>query len=324
MALDAWTFVPEGSTTPDNYGDFDYSEAYNSGDMSMNQGSPSITRVFYIRGDRIPDFMDDLLGYSTGTGGTISRTLPDPHPYYSNFYAMEAKVNLLGQMYQATFMGKAFLEQNVVKVTAEYRSPMYEIKADEDIGDELERYVTRQYGFGGDAITINSTGMQFVSNIGADGRHLALNQPPARPTMTMELQYVWHMVPPNPDTSPYIPPNLGSIIDCYGKVNSTVFDDLHMDCPAGTVLFLGVDPKMTNYRFISTEDPHDNIFWEISFKFLYRENGFVSRGSINESAGHNFIWDQSKQWWDLITNDGTVTGGRLYETADLNTLFTLS
>ncbi len=327
MSLDSWNFVPENSTTPDDYGDDDYSEAYNSGEMSMSGGSPSITRTFYIRGDRIPEFMDDLLGYSDAAGSAITRVLPDPHPYYTNFFALEAKIQPLGQMYQAEFMGKAFLEQTVAKITAEYRSPMYEVKEDGDIADELERFVTRQYGFGGDAITINSTGMQFVSNVGADGRHLALNQPPARPTMTMDLTYTWHMVPPNPSTSPFIPPNLTAIKNCYGKVNDTTFDDLHMACPPGTVLFLGLDPKFTNYRFINAVDRSENMFWEINMKFLYRDNGFVSRtvgpNTISEQAGHNFIWDQSKQWWDLITTTGEVGGGRLFETADLNTLFTI-
>lgn len=91
--------------------------------------------------------------------------------------------------------------------------------------------------------------------------------------------------------------------------------------PKGTVLFVGIDARMTNYR-IATGDPNVNRYWEIAFKFLVRDNGMVG-SPINEHAGHNFFWDQGQQRWDLVTTDGTTAGKRLYEYADLNTLFTI-
>ncbi len=323
MTLENWEYVPIGSDPPDLYSGLQYSEKLSSPDVAQNQ----ITRTYFVSYDVLPSFMDDLLGYAETSGSGIKRVLPNFDPLWANMWAMEASAKGLGKLTQGTTADGKVPKYTVAEITAVYRSPAFQIINDDDIDNELDRYVIREYGFGGEFITINSTGMKFVSNIGADGKHLALNQPPARPTMTMDLTYTWEMVPPNFAISPYVPPNLTPLVNCYGKINSTAFDVNHMNCPAGTVLFLGIDPKMTNYR-LTTGAETTNIFWRIAMKFVYRNNGFISRpntggGTLNEWAGHQFIWDQSKQWWDLITVDGTTSGGRLFQTANLNTLFTI-
>src|SRR5438270_694637 len=60
-----WTYVPPGSTTPDQYGPTDYSEALGAGDISTSPGNPGVTRTFYILHSVIPSFFDDLLGFAS-------------------------------------------------------------------------------------------------------------------------------------------------------------------------------------------------------------------------------------------------------------------
>ncbi len=330
MSLIDWEYLPQNTPeTPDEYTADQYSEQINSGNITSTPGGNSVTRTFFINHGVIPAFLDDLLGYAyVGNSGDVERILPDKHPLYSNLFAQEASVEGVGLNGTLQY-NNSTAKSLVAKVTAVYKSVDFEVMPDDfDEPDELYRFVSRTMKPAGEYFTVNATGMALVSNIGGDGKHKALAQPPSRITGVMELTYVWRFVPPNPASSPYLPPNLTSLKGCMGRIHvgSDNFDPDHFNAPNGTVLFLACEPRLVAPR-VTTGGVDNNIFWEIQMSFLYRDQGLVNRGTgptaINEHAGHQFIWDAGKQWWDLITTDGTNTGGRLYQTADLNTLFSI-
>jgi hypothetical protein len=66
------------------------------------------------------------------------------------------------------------------------------------------------------------------------------------------------------------------------------------------------------------------LYWDLQYKTLIRDNGDVTIGGVTERAGHNYIFDTVAGRYDLVTTDGTTSGKRIYETAELNDLFTVS
>lgn len=333
MSLTGWTYAP--NKLPDQLLSGEYTEAKDSYSMSFAPGG-GITRVYYVNFAVVPAFMDDLMGYVTvaNSGTTINWVgLPDQDPLYSNCYCLEATMEPLGAMNKNPTY--ALPTYTLAKVTAQYRQVDFAVKADADVTTELDRFVTRVGGYDGEYFTVSNTAMRFVSNVGTDGTHLAISQPPSRITGVQQWTYIWRYVP-SVNSNPFRVPNHTALDNCLGKVHavggsyaptaSYAFDKNNNAFMPGTVLFAGAEPRMHTSRPV-TGTRNGNFRWEIAMKFLYRNNGLVSRTTagqtINEHAGHQFIWDQALKQWDLITTDGTTAGGRLYESADLNTLFTI-
>lgn len=321
MTLSAWNYVAVNSgVAPPGYGNTDYSEQLNSGNVQAGSNASS-TRIFFIRDDVIPTFLDALLGYGqVSNAGAVQRVLPDPHPIFNNMFASEASVERVGLAGNSTQYPNKTARSTTAKVTATYRPVDYEVVADNGSLTEQYRYVTRSMVPAGEYFTVDATGMRYCNNVNADGSKRSLSTPPGRFTGTSELTLTWHQVPPAPALSFFVPPNLSAITACQGRVNSAVFDSAHYNFPAGTVLFLACEPRMVANR-VTTGAANYNYYYEIQMKFLYRNNGYS--GLVGETAGHQFVWDQGNLRYDLITNDGTSGGKRLYLTADLNTLFNI-
>jgi hypothetical protein len=314
MALDAWQYAP--NVSPDALVNYQYMELRESGKESYSPGNSTANRCFMVAWDDRAFFLDDLLGYSYLQGTTIHRVLPDVHPEIDNFYATDAQVDGMG------VLGKAdnnSISWTNAKVTTNYKPAVYSVLPDSKISPysqspqagtytELDRYTSRQYGFSADYLTINGA-MKFVT-----APNVVLSNPPGRITQAMQLNYTWHQVPAK-DSYPFQPPNIKAIQNCLGKVNSVVFDINGGNFPAGTVLFIGVDPKMMTPLLTN-----DVFYWEITYNFLVRNNG---AGLNGETAGHQYIYRIDLGKYDLITNDGTFGGQRIYQTADLNTLWTI-
>ena len=300
MALDTWVLVDSGTPT-ENMVTGQYKEYRESGKENYSTGNSGAVRVFLVAWDVRADFLDDCLGYSYLDGELeIHRILPDPHPEIENFYASEASVEGLGVLGTSE---AGSIQWTTAKITVPYRPLPYAVETDADTDTELDRYVQRMYAFNADYLTINGV-MKFATS----GK--VLSNPPGRITGTQELTYLWHEVPGKSD-DPFSPPNIDTVDSCYGKVNSSSFDDY----PAGTMLFLGCDPQMVTPRLAS-----DNFYWNISLKFLHRDNGIGADGG---QAGHNYIYDVANARWDKLVDNATGTH-TIYETADLNTLFTIT
>jgi hypothetical protein len=272
-----------------------------------------------------------LLGWSyLDPNNTIQRILPAEHDDIDNFFAEDATIEGMGVLGHT---GNS-VTWTVAKVNVNYKPRDYNVK--NTYATELDRFITRTFSVNADYLSLNGQ-VKFCSN------QLMLNNAPGRITATMELTYTWHQVPAK-NSNPFEVPNLNSIAACLGQVNSTTFDANNGSggYPPGTILFLGIDPKMlTGKRHGDTAtNPNGNYFWEIQHKFLYRNNGLVTitQGatssssfvgpppSITEYAGHNFIFNiaPSVYKWDLVTANGSVFGPRIYQTTDLNSIFTIS
>jgi|SRR5579884_1879453 len=321
MTLAAWNYSPP--VPDDGLGALDYKELKESGKEAYSPGASTANRVFMTNWLVRVNFIDALLGFSyLDANNNVKRILPDPHPEIPTFYAEDASVEGFG------VLGLGAFRWTNAKITSNYKPRDYFVLADNQVTSELQRYTSRTAAFAADYLTIGG-GMKFVTS------GIVLAAPPGRITTSMELQYTWHEVPALP-TSPFIIPNLTAINNCIGKVNSTAFDVSGGNYPAGTVLFCGVDPKMVTPKLSVPTTVNGNFAWEITFKFLYRNNGTWGGGSSSyvpgsgfvgggggEIAGHNFLWDQANARWDLVTSDGTASGPRIYQSADLNTLWTI-
>ena len=319
MALSTWTYVPQGSGPPPLYGDTDYSEQLNSGNISAGSNA-SCTRIFFIKDEVIPSFLDALLGYGQVSNvGAVQRVLPDPHPVFNNMYASEATVERMGLNPLSVQYPNKTARSTTAKVTATYKPVDYEVVADTGSIAEQYRFVSRSKLPAGEYFSIDATGMYYCNKVNPDGKHVSLASPPGRITASAEITMTWHAVPPNTATSPFIEPNCAAITNCLGRVNSVAFDPAHYNYPAGTVLFMAAEPRMVANR-VTTGAANYNYYYEITMKFLYRNNG-PSAVVAGEYAGHQFVWDQANRRYDLITTTGLTGGNRLYETADLNTLF---
>lgn len=333
MGLSAWTYAP--SKQPDELGDYEYTEMRDSYSMSFTPGG-GVTRIYLVAYEFVDFFMDDLLGYSTvdNNGTSINwNKLPDQDKYYTNCYALEATMDPMG--IRGKIDETSIPDYALAKVTVQYKQVDFAVKANGEINNEFDRFVTRVGGYDGEYFTVSNSPMRLVSNIGGDGTHLALSQPPSRITGVQQWTYIWRYVPAITAT-PFKVPNHTALQNCLGKVHAPSgnydpsvgqsFDRYNNAFLPGTVLFVGAEPRMHTSRPV-TGTRNGNFQWEIAMKFLYRDNGLINRttagGTINERAGHQFIWDQNLSRWDLITSTGLTTGNRLYEAADLNTLFTI-
>lgn len=314
MSLSSWNYQP--NVEPDALGDNDYFELKESGKESYSPGASSANRLLMCNWDVRPDFLDDLLGWSAPGSqgqGTIHRVLPDEHPEIANFYAEDATIEGIGPPGMSDNNAISFTN---AKVQVNYKPRDYLVLADNQITTEQDRYTSRSAEFIGDYLTLNG-GMRFV----ATGATLA--SPPGRITTSMSLVYTWHEVP-GLNSNPFQIPNLSAVSNCIGRVNSVPFDTKAGNYPVGTVLFVGISPKMVTPKLSdgSSTSPFGNHFWEIQLNFIYRNNGYTS---YSEYAGHNYVFniDPKVNKWDLVTSDGTVGGPRIYQSADLNSLWTL-
>lgn len=303
MALDNWILA--GSSVPNDAIPLGYfKEQKESGKETYAHGNSSATRVFLCCWNCRAAFVDDVLGYAYLDGSnTLHRVLPDPHPDLYNFWAGDATIEGIGTVGVGVNGAIAF---PTAKVTVNYRPFPYRFLADAFTGSEINRYVSRQYAFNADYLTVNGT-MKFVTPVPPT----VLTAPPGRITGTMELTLTWHEVP-GKATNPFEPPNIENVIDCYGRVNDSDFDGYD----AGTVLFMGIDPQMSTPRLAG-----DNFYWTIAMKFLIRDNG---AGIGGETAGHQYLYDVANARWDLVTSDGLTGGPRIYQEADLNSLFVIT
>jgi hypothetical protein len=325
MSLSTWNYNP--NVPNDKLGSKDYKELKESGKEQYSPGAATANRVFMVNWDYRPDFLDALLGYSYLDGNnSIKRILPDEHPEIDNFFAEDATVEGMGVLGASDLDSISWTN---AKIATNYKPRDYFVKADNQVTSEQDRYTSRTSTFAGEMLTLQN-GVKFVSS------QRVLSAPPGRLTATQDVQMTWHEVPALPN-NPFVIPNLTAVTNCMGKVNSVPFDVNGFNYPPGTVLFYGIDPKMVTGKLAgdTATNPNGNYHWEITMKFLYRNNGYVTvtqggssssgggAGSISEYAGHNYFWEMSLGRFDLVTIDGRINGQRIYLTADLNTLWTI-
>jgi hypothetical protein len=255
-----------------------------------------------------------LLGYSyINNSNGISRVLPDEHPELDLFYAYKASADGKGVLGDTD---SDSISWTVAYVNTDYAPVPYNVLEDSAINSEEDRYVERQMTISANFLTLQGT-MKFVT----DSSHSVIQNPPNKFTCALNLQYTWHWVPADMSgtNTAFIPPIIGQVNACLGQVNSLVFDPDCLNAPVGTVLFLGMEPKLITPKLSSIETS-GQYYWEIVYHFLYMNNGTAADGN---TAGHNYIYHVTSGVWDLVTTDGTSGGNTIYQKTDLNQLFVL-
>jgi len=300
-----------------------YAEAYQQKGRSGQEDSES-TRIFYVRDEELPSFLDDLLGYSKWDSSTLVRTLPDQHSYFKKRYAVAADYEDYGLPDNNVTQSPSGLPLfKFQKVTATYRSLQHRVVTDDKITTELDRYVIRQPSSGGSYRTIQGR-MIFLSK-GTDGNAAALPEPPGVVSKEGGVAYTWLEVP---EIDFGQCPLLDTIIGLKGCVNNALFDNKY---PAGTLLLEDYEMERHNSWAIQS-----GAFWNITYKFLWIDNGlgynnykpgFV--GDLDDenlednTAGHNYYLNAflASPRFDLATLNGTDTGYRTYQPGDFTKLF---
>jgi len=359
------TFNPGNSGVP-----IEYLVGWDSAAASATSDS-SGGGYFTPDANNLQNFLSDVLGYSyieqVGLDEyLIHRVLPDALFDWPVFYAQSAMVEGWGPCAQGTSTYEIIYP--TARVTVDYKPIDFAVLPDDElsgeIGQELERYVTRGFGFDSQYLTVNGQ-MKFCTN----PQNVVAVQP-GKITSTQELNYTWHQIPAL-SANPFIPPNLSAIMNCIGTVNSLPFDTVAgINAPPGTVLFSSCDVKMELPSLGGSEAAGSLVqgglyYWTITFKFSYRNNGVYDTTDPGHTTtkyypghggnpqlngvpiGHNFIYRTygatggttngialNLPFWDLITNDGTftitagtpptVSGVTIYQSTDLNTLFTIT
>lgn len=310
-----------------------YWEVTESGTGTMSHQQGQLSRTFLVSWSVHVAFIDALLGsarldMSNVNDIKVNRFLPDEHPYFPSYFVSEVSYEPLGVSSRHPLAPTA--QYPLAKVTATYGHFDFKVRLDDSSQtNELYRFVSRKATFTSELFTVQGQ-MKFVTSGNI------LNIPPTKLIGATELQYTWHQVPTKPvpappvtptaaqKDNPYTNPCAALIKDRAGKINVNCFDNRYRPY---TVMFLGAEDQQLPPR------PGDiQRYFNITYKFLIRDNGNTDVPATydqcvtpdpNEAAGHQAAWDQPNNKWDIVTSTGASTGARLYQTADLNELFTI-
>jgi hypothetical protein len=319
MALTSWTFDTTATGTFP-IGDKKYRIQHgDSGAASISTTDSSQTLVYQVDWSQLNAFIDDVLGYTNLNGVNLNRIVPDWSPDFAMFFATKASVRPKGQ--PSTGMGlttdgnygnKTAPQWKVAEISVTYQPLHYAILNDNQIGTELDRYVTRKTDIKADYLQLQQGAMKWVTR----PNHEALNQAPGIITPALVVEYTWHEVPskysPTDGNLEFRIPTSDRILALQGKCNLTPFDGYAKGC----VLFTHGNAEMILPRLQGGQR-----YWNIKYSCEVRDYG---TGLGGERAGVNYIYDTINNRYDLITTTGLFGGTRLYQYAELNDLFKLS
>lgn len=303
--------------------------ARTSGGGTFARDNSQATMVYLVEYETVEQFIDVVLGKTvkSSTPGFLSRSatapefdtsqgsLPEPHPYWSNFWAATADVVTTGQADQE-WWGPTWTK---AIVTVVFRPVTYNVISDEDYlsTTEIDRFVTKVNEGSADFQTAQGQ-FRFVT----DPKNRPLEIQPGIVIANQKLVYTWHQVPVYFDPLLNLPdlgqiPNISTVIPLLGTVNSVAFDGYE----PGTIVFNSYTGKLV----LPQAATENNFYWDIQYSFGYRDYGVSTTPMVTgEHIGWNYAYDPLRHLWDLYTNDGTTGGATMYRYSDLNPLFSVT
>lgn len=328
MSLEEYNYVETTKRADEEWDATEYKILHkNSGGGTFAPGSSQAIQTYICEYFHVERFIDTVLG-KTVTGGATgivrsaatpdfdpaNGSLPQEHPFFYNFYANSAEVVPLGKSDNNVVVeGPVW---NKAMVTVVFRPPPYMVLADDETsGDipEMSRFTSVTVEPSVESLS-SANFFYFVQT----GNLLDSTQ--GKLVNLTKYNVTWHQIPITPGD--FInPPNINSIKDCWGKVNDADF----MEYGAGTVLLMSASWKLVMPQTAS----QNNYYWDITFVFGVRDQGDseVPGVDIGTRIGWNYVFDASNPagtgGWDLVTTDGLVTGGKLYQEEDFSALFTI-
>ena len=276
-----------------------------SGTGTFARDNSQATLSYLCEYNFVDRFVVAVLGKTTASGGTLARVLPEPHPYFDNFYAASCDVAPVGQ--SANYPAGPVWRK--AKVTVAYRPATYLIAADGVAAAEYGRFTSVTTEANVEMLTTGLGTMQLVN----PARPLPDN-PPSFATNSVRKSYTWHSVPAY--SSDFTTPVMeATVLSLAGTTNSLAFDGY----APGTCLFLGFSPR----QVLPNVATSGSYYWDVTYLFSIRDNG-DSPVVSGERLGWDYIYDPLRSGgpgFNLVTTTGTVSGQRLYRRADHNLLF---
>lgn len=321
-----WSVTTKDPNTTWNFGEYQWLNE-GSGEATFSRDSSQTSLVYFCEYDYHKQFLDVVLGKSVKDGGTIRRSasnpnfggtngsLPEPHPYYSNFYA-----------YSAELMPRGVPSNNAIgpqwkkaKIHVVFRPPNYNIIPDGVLSstDEMDRF-TIKIPEGSAEFQTTQGSFKFVDDANPNNRRV-LDVRPGFIVSARRYTYTWVQIPVATTSAGYPdlgrPPNESTVLDLVGKINSVTFDGF----APGTVLFAAPG---TSKLVLPQVASSNNYYWDISYILAVRDYGVSSTPlQAGEHVGWNYAYSPKDYAWRLYTNDGKTTGKPMYQYADLNQLF---
>lgn len=258
-----------------------------------------------------------LLGYAVWnpinpSAPVIQRYLPDFHPDFPWMVATKiTNIKGIGARGWTTANGVKIARYQIARITVQYEFPEYDLLYDDYTTSEFDRYRTFEAKPAAEYLSVP---------LGSGRPYLTWSQGPGSLTNpkrpfpgnvgfivgTIDFHWKWLQVPF--EALPF-----DDILGTIGRVNKTEF----ADCPAGTLLLIGVDYKRNN-------SPYGLRTWTIEYTARYNprlHNNF-----------YDFIGDAAtgtgKGWYQASTDGtyhapGSVTDGKLlFDEREFDDLFT--
>lgn len=321
-----WTLTTRTDKTLNSY---EYSELQSGGDEAWSKDNSQLNRKFRIRWDQRDLFVADLLGQNLLNGSNdINRRTPDQHPTYGNFFAVDARVRPEGTGVSApSTNGTAAdieVKHNFGIVEAVYRQLPYVLKVDTEVLEdgvyrEYNRYTSFNYSFESQYVQLTCT-----PEVGAEGAKTIFRKKITKLVSAMEIKATWHRVP-GANSNTLRCPVEDRVAVLQGKINEVEF----LGFPRGSVLFLGMEPKM-GFATVDTNPTYEGTpmtEWDITYTFKVRR-GCNSAPSYctdcldttvtpNEAYGWNYTLT-CNGWQRVSFVNSTLTN---YEYGDLRELF---
>lgn len=206
-------------------------------------------------------------------------------------------------------------EYALARVTVEFTPLTYFVMADEfcqrdDCGNPsetgLNRYVTIKYRPVTEMLTLGRSFAKYVDDgTPANRGSLPFGIPMREAKVGVSI--TWHQVPILPKPA----------ISSLGKVNSNTMNIALVNdttTPAleawpGTLLYIGMEPMPLARGIVQAQ------LYDLTYHFIYFNPA--------PGVGHNFIFDQAPTQFKyrLVSSDGTTSGTRIFQAANLSRLF---
>lgn len=307
---------------------------FGSGTATFGKDSSQATITYMVEYSAVERFIDTVLG-KTVLGGETGLTrsalttdfdsangsLPEEHPYFYNFYAASAEVTPVGTSEQTDF-GPTW---NKARVAVVFRPPPYVVATDAAVSaldiPELGRFVSTTTEASTEFLT-SANYFRFVS-VPPDANPKLLDSTQGQLVSLIKYSVTWHQIPTaaggvGPDLTN--PPNIDAIRACYGRLNDETTDTF-LGYGPGCVLLLSAAWKLV----LPQTALQSNYYWDITYTFGIRDFG-DSDVEDGYRRGWNYVYDATStadNKWRLVSTDGTVDGGLIYQYTDLTQLFTL-
>ena len=287
------TTAVTGNTSPDSKTGIAYSVGFLEGDFgeTADPSSSSYSALCTVAWEDAQDFVEEMLGRTELTiDGKLNRILPEYCPHKPRAYAMKADlVKTMTWQQNSAVDGWPEFAQSVYRVT--YAVPMYDIKEDEEVTHEHERFCVWSK-----RITAQNEKIPGLTYKFASGK--PLNEVGVRMGRQLEMTCKWLDVPVF---------DYAIISDYANKINSSAITLDGTEWDAETVLFVG-----------GSEEPKVNAAGQrnrdISLSFLCRLDGRT----------WNKFWNPAVAGADKYAEVTDGAGNKLFQTADLNLIWTLS